>query len=376
MAKFKKQNQDLGVHFLTDSVDQVDFSAWPYKIHTADGSTINALSVLIATGASPRRLGLPNEQQYWSHGVSSCAVCDAPFFKNKDVVVVGGGDSAAEQVLQLATHVKSVKMLVRKDVLRASKAMQDKVAAINNAQIIFNTQITQIMGNGHDVTGVELLDGQTNLKTQLAVDGVFLAIGHDPATKLFKDQLKMDQEHYLVLQAGTQKTSKQGVFAAGEVVDHTYRQAGVAAGDGIKAALEAISFLQAIGLNSEKSQQLQAQFFAPNKQVNLAVQKITTMQEFTDLVVNGDLPAVLDFYTDYCSACLHMLPYYQAAAYELQDQIRCFKVNADDSEELVRKFKVQRVPTFLIFKKGELVERVQQVMDKKQMLDLLRKYID
>lgn len=375
MARFKQQNQQLGVQFLTDVVDRVDFTVWPYQVHTSDGLSLNALSVIVATGASPRRLGLPNEQQYWSHGVSSCAVCDAPFFKNKQVVVVGGGDSACEQVLQLAPHVSSVRMLVRKDVLRASQAMQDKVAAIGNAKIIFNTQIKEILGDGQQVTGVVLQDQVNQQVTSLEINGIFLAIGHDPATKIFKGQLAMDHENYLNLQPGTQKTSRMGVFAAGEVVDRTYRQAGVASGDGIKAALETCSFLQDLGFNQQVSQGLRAQFFTPNRRAKIDLPKIKTIAEFEELVVGSALPVVLDFYTDYCSACLHMLPYYEAVANLLQDKMRFFKVDASDSEELVRKLKVQRVPTFVIYQNGELVLQLQEVLTKKEMLDLFSKYI-
>ena len=374
MARFKQQNQQLGVNFLSDQVDQVDLTVWPYKIHTSDGVTINALSVIVATGATPRRLGLSNEQQYWAKGLSSCAVCDAPFFKNKNVVVVGGGDSACEQVLQLAPHVHSVTMLVRKDVLRASMAMQDKVAAIGNAKIRFNTQITKILGDEVQVNGVELQDQITKQTEQLDLDGIFLAIGHDPATKIFQNQLTMDHENYLILKANTQKTSKTGVFAAGEVVDRTYRQAGVASGDGIKAALETVSFLQDIGLNQQVLQELQAQFFTLNKKPQIVLQKIKTLVEFEDLVVNSKLPVVLDFYTDYCSACLHMLPAYEVVAGLLQDKMHFFKVDASESEELVRKLKVQRVPTFVIYQNGELVAQLQEVLTKKEMLDLFGKY--
>lgn len=375
MARFKQQNQQLGVDFLGDAVDRVDFTDWPYKIHTSEGVTINALSVIVATGANPRRLGLSNEQQYWSKGVSSCAVCDAPFFKNKDVLVVGGGDSACEQVLQLAPHVKHVTMLVRKDLLRASQAMQDRVMEIGNAKISFNTQIVQILGDGKQVTGVQLQDLSTKQVSDLAIDGIFLAIGHDPATKIFVNQLKMDHENYLELQLNTQKTSKAGVFAAGEVVDRTYRQAGVAAGDGIKAALETISFLQEIGFNQQMAQRVKNQFFSLDKQGAVVLQKIKTLAEFQDLVVNSKLPVVLDFYTDYCSACLHMLPAYESVASLLQGKMLFFKVDASDSEELVRKLKVQRVPTFVIYQNGELVDQLQEVLTKKEMLDLFGKYL-
>lgn len=377
MANFKQQNQALGVEFLTDIVEHVNFNTWPYQIQTADGINLNALSVVVATGASPRRLGVPGEEQYWSHGVSSCAVCDAPFYKNKTVIVTGGGDSAAEQVLQLAPHVQSVTMLVRKDTMRACKNMQEKIAALTNAKILFNSEIKQIYGDGEKVTGVQILNNKTNNLERLPIDGVFLAIGHDPASKIFKEQLAMDQFGYLLLKNGTQTTSMEGIFAAGEVVDHIYRQAGVAAGDGIKAALECVSFLQAAGFNTDFSQKIADNYFVPNQSHNLAViQKIKTIQEFEDQVLNGDLPAVLDFYTNYCSSCLHMMPFYEAVAQKLASKMNFFKIDADEAEELIRLLKVVRVPTILVYQKGKHVFKTQETMTKQEMIDLFAKYTE
>lgn len=377
MANFKKQNQALGVEFLADIVEQVDFNTWPYQIKTVDGLTLNALSVIIATGATPRRLGVPGEAEYWSRGVSSCAVCDAPFYKNKTVIVTGGGDSAAEQVLQLSPHVQSVTMLVRKNKMRACKNMQEKVAALTNAKILFNSEIKQIYGNSEKVTEVEIFNNQTKVSQKMPIDGVFLAIGHDPASKMFKKQLAMDEFGYLLLQNGTQSTSVRGVFAAGEVVDRTYRQAGVAAGDGIKAALECVSFLQSAGFNTDFSNKIAANYFFPNQMNSFAnIQRISTIQEFENLVLKGKLPAVLDFYTNYCSSCLHMMPFYESVAYKLSDRMNFFKIDADESEELIRKLKVTRVPTILIYQNELQVFRTQETMTKQEMVDLFSKYIE
>ena len=375
MANFKKQNQLLGVDFLTDLVTQVDFKHWPYRIQTADGVTLNALSVVIATGAKPRLLGVPGEQQYWSHGVSSCAVCDAPFYKNKHVIVVGGGDSAAEQVLQLAPHVQSVTMLVRKDKMRACKNMQQKVAALTNAKVVFHSEITQIYGDDEKVSGVELLNNKTHQSEKLLIDGVFLAIGHDPASELFKDQLAMDRDGYVLLQNGSQATSVAGVFAAGELVDHTYRQAGVAAGDGIKAALDCVSWLQAAGFNADFSQNIANSYFVPRVSYESVVQKIKTVAEFETQVVQGSLPAVLDFYTNYCSSCLHMMPFYESAAQALKSKMNFFKIDADEAEELIRKLKIARVPTILVYQNGVQVYKTQQTLTKSEMIDLFGQYI-
>lgn len=375
MEKFKQQNQALGVRFLADIVEKVNFNTWPYQIFTADGVALNALSVIIATGAQPRLLGVPGEQQYWSHGVSSCAVCDAPFYKDKDVVVVGGGDSAVEQVLQLAPHVKSVTMLVRKQSMRACKNMQEKLSAITNARVLYNSEIKQIYGDNEQVTGVELFNNQTKVSEKIDIDGIFLAIGHDPASKLFQEQLAMDREGYLLLQSGSQATSIDGIFAAGEVVDHTYRQAAVAAGDGVKAALDCVSFLQASGFNASFSQKIEDNYFVSRQMLDSHVQSIKTIAEFEDQVIHGQLPAVLDFYTNYCSSCLHMLPFYQATAGHFAGKMNFFKIDADESEELVRKLKIVRVPTILVYKNGEQIFKTQEALTKREMIDLFGKYV-
>jgi thioredoxin reductase (NADPH) len=374
MAKFKQQNQKLGVQFLTDTVTSVDFSSWPYQVQTADGLELQALSVIVATGATPRGLGLPSESKYWSKGVSACAVCDAPFFKGKKVVVVGGGDSALEQVLQLAPHVQQVTLLVRKDHLRASKSMQDKVGVIKNAQIKFNTKIVEILGDSEQVTAVKLQTGSEQVT--MPIDGVFLAIGHDPASQLFQGQLKMSDGGYLELQAGSQRTSCPGVFAAGEVSDHVYRQAGVAAGEGIRAALDAINFLQDIGFNAEAAKRSRRDFFEVLPETDYQLPTLTTIDQFEKLVLQSSRPVVLDFYTDYCASCLHMLPYYKAVAAQMQEQISCFKVNADEADELVRKLDVLRVPTLLVYQGGQLRERVQEVLSKSEMQELFGKYLE
>ncbi len=373
MAKFKKQNQELGVQFLADTVTSVDLSSWPYQVQTADGVELQALSLIVATGATPRSLGLPDEQKYWGAGVSACAVCDAPFFKGKKVVVVGGGDSALEQVLQLAPHVAEVTLLVRKDRLRASKSMQDKVAQVLNAQIKFNSKISEIIGNGQKVTAIKVQTGK--LEQEQPIDGIFLAVGHDPATQLFQKQLKMLPGGYLELAVGSQQTSCKGVFAAGEVADHVYRQAGVAAGEGIRAGLDAVRFLQDLGFNAEAIKRSQRNFFEVADETDYKLATLSSVDEFEKLILHSKQPVVLDFYTDYCASCLHMLPYYTAIAAKMDDKMKFFKVNADDADDLVRKLGVLRVPTILIYDQGVQKERVQDVLSKPEMTELFGKYV-
>ena len=248
--KLRAQNQALGVKFVTATVSQVDFQQWPFELTTTDNLKLHALTVIIATGANPKTLQVPGEADYWGKGVSACAICDAPYFKDEQVVVVGGGDSALEEALQLAPHAAQVTILVRGEKLRAAVQMQQRIQAIAKIKVRYRTQIKQILGDGTKVTGIEvcetLADG-TEQQNKMAVDGVFLAISYHPNTKLFQGQVALDQAGYIQVSGRTQATSVAGVFAAGEVDDHYYRQAGIACAEGNKAALDVDRFLQRIG---------------------------------------------------------------------------------------------------------------------------------
>lgn len=243
MEDFRKQAERFGTQVRFGYVSSVDFSSFPRKVVVDENKTITADSVIIATGATAKWLGIPSEKKYNGFGVSACAVCDGFFFKGQDVAIVGAGDTAAEEATYLAKLCKKVYMLVRRDEFRASKAMIHRVLNTPNIEVIYNTETVEILGNEKNVTGVEVMNNITNEKSTLAIEGFFVAIGHHPNTNIFKDWLTMDETGYLVTTPGTAKTNLEGVFACGDVQDHYYRQAVTAAGSGCMAALDAERYL-------------------------------------------------------------------------------------------------------------------------------------
>lgn len=242
MADMRRQAERFGAAIRTGIVTSVDLSSRPFHI-VVDGTTqIEAESLIIATGATARYLGLPSETKFRGQGVSACATCDGFFYRKKDVAVVGGGDTACEEATYLASLCRKVYLIVRKPYLRASKAMQQRVANTPNIEVLYEHNTAEVVGDESGVTGVLLRDKEGG-EVRIEVSGFFLAIGHHPNTELFVDQLTLDAEGYIRVEAGTSKTNIEGVFAAGDVKDPHYRQAVTAAGSGCVAALDCERFL-------------------------------------------------------------------------------------------------------------------------------------
>jgi thioredoxin reductase (NADPH) len=242
MAKFREQAERFGAEFLTADVDEVDFSGSPLRVRIGARDEL-ARAVIISTGAQARMLGLPNEHDLLGHGVSTCATCDGFFFRGHDIAVVGGGDSALEEAGFLTKFADKVTLVHRRKELRASKIMQDRAFANPKIEFVWNSVVTDVRGDGR-VEALELSDTETGATSELAVTGLFVAIGHDPNTGLFGGQLELDDGGYIVTRPGSTVTSVPGVFAAGDVQDHIYRQAITAAGSGCMAALETERYLE------------------------------------------------------------------------------------------------------------------------------------
>lgn len=243
MEQFKKQAGRFGTDIRSGVVTRVDFSNRPFSVEADDGKTILAESVIIATGASAKWLGIPSEQKFMGMGVSGCATCDGFFYKGKDVAIVGGGDTAAEEATYLAKLCKKVYMIHRRDELRASKAMQHKVLNTPNIEMLWNSVPEEVLGDDAGVIGVRVKNIQTGEVRIVDVWGFFVAIGHKPNTEIFLGQVGLDEANYIKTVPGTATTDVEGVFACGDVQDHHYRQAITAAGSGCMAAIEAERFL-------------------------------------------------------------------------------------------------------------------------------------
>lgn len=245
MEDFRKQAERFGTDIRFGYVSAVDFSSYPHKVVIDEIKTITADTVIISTGATAKWLGLPSEQQYNGFGVSACAVCDGFFFKGQDVAIVGAGDTAAEEATYLAKLCNKVYMLVRRDEFRASRAMVHRVLNTPNIEVLYNSEAKEVLGNGKNVTGLRVVNNQTQEEQDLQVEGFFVAIGHKPNTEIFQGWIDMDETGYLKTIPGTTKTNVEGVFACGDVQDSYYRQAVTAAGSGCMAALDAERFLAA-----------------------------------------------------------------------------------------------------------------------------------
>jgi thioredoxin reductase (NADPH) len=245
MEAFRKQALRFGTEMFDSDVTAVDFGRRPFTV-TAGDVTLEGHTVIIATGASARLLGLPSEEQLMGRGVSTCATCDGFFFKDQNIMVVGGGDSAMEEALYLSRLGKKVQVVHRRDSLRASKIMQERAKKNPKIEFVWDTVVEEVLDPAKGkVTGVRLKNLKTGATWEAQVDGLFIAIGHDPNTEVFKGQLELLPNNYVKVEPGTTKTSVPGVFAAGDVQDFTYRQAVTAAGTGCMAALEAERYLEA-----------------------------------------------------------------------------------------------------------------------------------
>lgn len=248
MVNFEKQAARMGTDIRYGLATAVDFSTHPLKVQIDEEKWIEANSVIISTGASAKWLGLPGEQRLNGHGVSACAVCDGFFFKGKEVAIVGAGDTAAEEALYLSKLCSTVHMIIRKDQMRASKVMQERVLKTENIKIYWNSETDDVLGESK-VEAVRILNNKTNEKQDIPVSAFFVAIGHEPNSGIFKGWLDMDETGYIKTIPGTSKTNVEGVFASGDVQDKIYRQAVTAAGSGCMAALDAERFLGEKGLH-------------------------------------------------------------------------------------------------------------------------------
>jgi thioredoxin reductase (NADPH) len=245
MIDLQKQAERFGTKVSFGLVTAVDFSGYPHKVTIDEKETIEAETVIIATGASAKYLGMPSEEKFMNKGVSACAVCDGYFYRGKEVAVVGAGDSAAEESTYLSKLCTKVHLIVRRDEMRASKIMQARVKNTPNIEIHWNTETEEIMGDDTGVTSVRVVNNKTGEKKEIPVQGFFLAIGHKPNTDIFKEYLDMDETGYIKVIPGTTKTNVEGVFAVGDAADKVYRQAVTAAGTGCMGALDAEKFLAA-----------------------------------------------------------------------------------------------------------------------------------
>jgi thioredoxin reductase (NADPH) len=396
MDQAKMQAQTFGALFLEESVISIDTSEWPYRVIGSQGTNVYALSIVLATGSTPKILNVPGEREFWGNGVTTCAICDAPLHRGKPVVVVGAGDSACEEACQLVPYASEIHMFVRGDSMRASKVMQDRVKNIEKIIIHFNTQIQSIEGTtDKGVTHVIYSDNDGT--KQLKATGVFIAIGHTPNIDLVKDSIELTSHGLIACKNNSQATSIDGVFAAGDI-ENMYRQAGVASGNGIKAALDAGSFLFKIGFNYsmllnynysfneltlkelKKAQHkmikdVVEETSLENKDIELILKEndekkasrkevpneiidIETDSQFYGFLSDYEI-VVVDFYSTWCPPCKKLAVVMKEYAENNRLLFPIIKINVECEklDKVASKYKIRNLPTILVFKNGVEVLR-------------------
>jgi len=387
MDRMKAQAERWGSQLVTEDVTEVDLSQRPFIIRSEERE-VRTHSLVIATGATAKRLGLDSEHKFWSRGISACAICDGatPIFHGAELAVLGGGDSAAEESIYLTKYGSHVHMLVRGDKMRASKAMQDRV--LNNPKITvhWNTQPVDVFGEDNRMNGVKIRNPQTGEESKLAVKGLFYAIGHTPNTSLFKGQLELDEVGYIVTKPGSVETSVEGVFAAGDVQDHEFRQAITAAGSGCMAAMLAERWLSVNGLIQEFHQTAATEKppAQPTAKKTEAEQEAGFNLESTrhqggyalrKLFHESDRLLMVKYVSPHCGPCHTLKPILDKVVDEFEGKIHFVEIDIEQDPEIAENAGVTGTPTVQLFKDRDLVAELKGVKQKSQFRQVIESYL-
>ncbi|MGF1676239.1 MAG: thioredoxin-disulfide reductase [Rivularia sp. (in: cyanobacteria)] len=390
MDQMKAQAERWGAELYTEDVISVDLSQRPFTVRSTERE-VKTNSIAIATGATAKRLGLPSEHQFWSRGISACAICDGatPLFHGASLAVIGAGDSAAEEAIYLTKYGDTVNLLVRSDKMRASKAMQDRVLSNPKIKVHWNTTAVDVFGNEKHMDGIKVRNSKTGEETELHVKGLFYAIGHTPNTSLFKGQLELDDVGYIVTKPNSVETSVEGVFAAGDVQDHEFRQAITAAGTGCMAAMLAERWLSSQGLIQEFRQQVLEN--VENNELKPQQEEKTAADTEDDFDIkatrhvggyalrkifhDGDRPLVVKYVSPGCGPCHTLKPILNKVVDEFDGKIHFVEIDIDKDREIAEQAGVTGTPTVQIFKDKELLQELKGVKQKSQYRQLLESII-
>jgi thioredoxin reductase (NADPH) len=384
MDRMKAQAERWGAELYTEDVISVDLSQRPFTVRSEERE-FKTNSVIIATGATAKRLGLPSEHTFWSRGISACAICDGatPIFHGAELAVIGAGDSAAEEAIYLTKYGSKVNLLVRSEKMRASKAMQDRVLSNPKIQVHWNTEAVDIFGNGH-MDGVKIRNTKTGEESKLQVKGLFYAIGHTPNTSLFKGQIELDEMGYIATKHGSVETSVEGVFAAGDVQDHEFRQAISAAGSGCMAAMLAERWLSSTGLIQEFHQKPET---PDNELEHQPVEKKTEAQQTAEfdlfstrhegtfalrkLFHDSDRLLIVKYVAPGCGPCHTLKPILNKVVDEFDGKIHFVEIDIDKDRQIAENAGVSGTPTIQFFKNKELLHEVKGVKQKSEYRKLI-----
>lgn len=385
MDRMKAQAVRWGAELVTEDVTFVDFSQRPFVIRSEERE-VRAHSVVIATGATAKRLGLPYEHQFWSRGISACAICDGatPIFRNAELAVIGGGDSAAEEAVYLTKYGSHVHLLVRGDKMRASKAMQDRVLSNPKITVHWNTETLDVFGEADHMKGVHIRDTKTGEESQLHVRGLFYAIGHTPNTSLFQGQIELDDVGYIVTRNDVE-TSVEGVYAAGDVQDHEYRQAITAAGTGCMAAMLAERWLSAHGLAQEFHQAEEEQKPAATpvhkteaeeaEEFDITRTKHEGGYALRKLYHDSDRLIMVKYASPTCGPCHTLKPILSKIVDEFDSRIHYVEIDIEQDPDIAESAGVVGTPTVQFFKNKGLVGELKGVKPKSQYRETIDSHL-
>ena len=360
METLKAQAERFGAEVLFDDVVEASLEGDIKTVKTGIGKELSAKSVILAMGSAYRELGLEDEKRLSGKGVSWCATCDGFFFRDQEVVVVGGGDSAVEEATFLTRFASKVYLVHRRDELRASKIMADRAAADPKIEFVWNSEVTGLDGDAK-LAGVRIHNRVTGEDSVLPATGLFVAIGHEPRNELVKGVIDTDAAGYVLVDGRTTATNVKGVFACGDLVDSRYRQAITAAGSGCAAALDAQHFLDELA-DAEVASAAEAPAAvveeAPVPSNIIRETVLATEDSFQDEVIHSDVPVVVDFWATWCPPCRAVAPILDELAEEYAGRIKIVKVDTDENPNLAMAYGITSIPTMNFFKSGELVKSV------------------
>jgi thioredoxin reductase (NADPH) len=392
MHRTRAQAERWGAEIITEDVVSVDLSKRPFTVKS-ETLEVQAHSIIIATGATAKRLNLPGEEEFWNKGISACAICDGtiPLFRNAELAIIGGGDTAAEEAVYLTKYGSRVHMLVRRDQMRASKAMQDRVLRHPKIKVHWNTVPLAVSGD-EVLKGVKIQNTQSEEISELPVRGLFYAVGHTPNTSLFKEQIALDEVGYIVTEGKSVETNVEGVFAAGDVQDHEYRQAVTAAGTGCMAALLAERWLSAQGLLREDHHQEESKAVPQMEQTAPAAQQapastpatgeVSLSETFFEggyalrkLYHESEKLIMVKYTAPQCGPCHMLKPILHKISSEFEGKFHTVAIDIEAEPEMAEATGVTGTPTVMFFKNKEMVERLVGVKSKKDYQATILKHI-
>lgn len=352
MKSIEKQAKKFGACISKDVIKRINFDTYPFEV-IGENDKYTALTVIIATGATPKKLGIKGEDAYWLKGILSCGLCDAHLAKDQDVIIIGSGDYAVDRVMQLAPYAKTITLLVDSDRLTTSPATQNKIKNMPKVNILYDKEVTEFIGDGKHLTGVMMRDTKNGEAKFIEAKWAFESIGVKPNVDLIKDQLELDLNGYLKVDALTHQTSIPLVYAAGTVSDPLYNLAVTASGDATKAAYSAWSAINHLPIDHETLEIMKQNLFVHDHEQQSAIKELDSEERLNELIKNNKL-VVVDFYVPSCSACQNLYNMLKPVSEKYQDKMSFAKMEKPKHEDLATKFNVQWVPSLLFFSDGVL----------------------